>query len=407
MKAFREKLAIVIGGLIVFVFINVLSNYKSKASLKVEITIPENTHSYTRIETSSLIKKAAFNLLFEVKNQHLFDALFEKIETNQKESEFEKLNVNPLKAIEIIELNSNPSLMIARMSAANSNIKTDCKWNNLNVFQHEAYIYISENKKAILTLISDLKKQPKKFLLLPEDIIRCVFENGTKKIQKIQFKKNGIYVTNSSENNQRYKVLKPSGFHYSGAFDGKSLQTQLKKIPYLNKCNLEQISRVSLNYEGFEFTDTDSLPGIPKLDILLSFNSPTLAKPFIQQLFVIANKKLISNERYFDLGASKLYFHQESPTQVYLSTQHETAFFTTTRNSSLILGDLNDLTHIENAGWKAAILELLPGFTATKNFFSHFEPIEHHLTNKKETFILKTKQNKNLYESLFSWLLAF
>lgn len=407
MKAFREKFAIITIGLFVFVLIITLTRSAKKSATKENITLTKSTQTYTRIETSRLLKKAVFNLLFEVKNQPLFDALLAKIENSQEDSDLEKLNINPIEAIEIIEVNSETPVMIIRMAAANPILKTKLKWNNLYVIQDESFIYFSENKNAILEFIQDLKSQTKEIQLVSEDIIRYSFENGTKQIQKIRFKKNGIYVTTTGKSKKKYTVLKPSGFHYSGAFEGKSLQSQLKKVPYLNKCHLEHISRISLNYEGFEFTDNDSVPGIPKLDVLLSFNSPTDAKPFLQQLVDLANKKLISNERYFDLGTNKLYFHQESPTQIYLSTEHETAFITTTNNQSLILGDLNELTRIENAGWKAAVLEMLPGFSATKHFFTEFEPIKHQLSDQKETFVLKTKKNKNLYESIFTWLLAF
>lgn len=408
MKAFREKLAIILIALIGFITITVLSKSSSKKNdSKIIINVPMNVVSYTRINTEQIFKKAIFNLLFDVKNQNMFDELRIKIENSQSDSEFSDLNINPLEPIELFELGGENPALITRMKAAIPNANTNLKWNEMYFITKGEFTYVAKNKKSISIFIGSLNKDGRSLQVHTADIARYSLENNKFSEQQIQFKKDGIHILANSIKNEPITVLKPSGFHYSGAFEGKTMQKELKKIPYVEKLDLSQINRISLNYEGLKFTDNDSVPAIPKLDLLVTFQKETEAKAFIQQFIDLSDKKLSIIDNKILLGESVIYYHQESPEMIYLSTQHETAFLTKSNSKTLVLGDLNNLTLIENAGWKAAVLNILPGFSATKNFFSNFEPIRQKDLAGKEQFELKTKPNKNLYEALFTWILAF
>jgi len=154
-------------------------------------------------------------------------------------------------------------------------------------------------------------------------------------------------------------------------------------------------------------TENDSIIGIPKIDLLLTFNQKTKVDSLISDLmkqlhvgFSIKNNELL-------LGKEKLYFSQISPETIYLSTLNQDAKIINTNHSFKIAGNLNLLTKLENAGWKGMLIEVIPVFKSIKKLLQTTKKVEFKKVNSNSyEIIIPLKENKNVYHELLKFALS-
>jgi hypothetical protein len=217
-----------------------------------------------------------------------------------------------------------------------------------------------------------------------------------------------LYITHYFQKQQL--LLKESGFHISFPVEyGIQIDEQLQQIPILPRINFpfKEIRHVSVNYNGFKFTENDSIIGIPKIDLLISFNQKMKVDSLILNLmkqlhvgFSIKNNELL-------LGKEKLYFSQISPETIYLSTLNQDAKIIKTNHSFKIAGNLNLLTKLENAGWKGMLIEVIPVFKSTKKLLQTTKKVEFKKVNSNSyEIIIPLKENKNVYHELLKFALS-
>jgi hypothetical protein len=198
--------------------------------------------------------------------------------------------------------------------------------------------------------------------------------------------------------------LKPSGIHSSF-----SLQKLVLGIPsdYLKNLDfLKKIQYVSLNYAGFELEDEGEILGVPKFDVLLTFKNQQNAEDFINKIQSKYNLPILKNDNGYSIGSKKIFIQQVSDKIIYLSTQKSQALFTNSYEPFQFEGDLKMLTKIENSGWSSLVLDLIPGYQASKNLFESTDHLSMKRIDKQTSKIdLKFKKDENVYHSFLKLFL--
>ena len=413
MNKIKEISVFVIFGLILF-SINSITKKKPSEKQKTIISLPNNTVQYSRIEGLQLLKKIIYNELFVIKDQLIFEKL-KSIAENQDENDFSlsDLNIDMAAPIELININiDGENYSIIRMRSTEKGIGGKFSIPYFET-ENEKCFLIEGDKKNIKSLRKEFSKSFNYTLKSKRDISVLNFENK-KLIQSsiISFQKRQIKVDLNHNQNQQKKhlLLKESGFHFSFPVEkGIDVEEQLKQIPILPRINFpfKEIRHISANYYGFKFTENDSIIGIPKIDLLLTFNEKTKVDSLISDLmkqlhvgFSIQNDELL-------LGKEKLYFSQISPKTIYLSTLNQDAKIIKTYHSFKIDGDLKLLTKLENAGWKGMLIEVIPIFKSTKKLLQSTKNVEFKKVNGTSYEILiPMKENKNVYHELLKLVLS-
>jgi hypothetical protein len=162
-----------------------------------------------------------------------------------------------------------------------------------------------------------------------------------------------------------------------------------------------------MNYYGFKFPSDDTIIGVPKIDLLLTFQNPTKIDSLILDLKrqLKFDYPIVGNEiRY---GKERLYFQQISTKTIYLSSLNPKAQLTTTSHPFYIKGDLNLLTKMENAGWKGMFIEVLPMFKSTKKLLKKTNSIQYFQTASNEhTIVIPMTKNHDVYHELILYILS-
>ena len=206
------------------------------------------------------------------------------------------------------------------------------------------------------------------------------------------------------KNKQESQRLKPSGIHSTF-----SLQKLVSEIPsdYLkNLALLKKIEFVSLNYRGFELEDEGDILGVPKFDVLLTFKKQQNAEDFINKIKSKYNLPILKNDNGYSIGLKKIFLQQVSDKIIYLSTQKTQALFTNSYEPFQFEGDLKMLTKIDNSGWSSLVLDLIPGYQASKNLFESTDHLNMKRISDNTTEIhLKFKKEENVYNSFIKLFL--
>ena len=413
MNKIKEIIVFVIFGLILF-SINSITKKNPSLKQKTTISLPINTVQYTRIESAQLIKKIIYNELFVVKDQLVIEKL-KKLTKNQDENDFSvsDLNIDMAAPIELININidgENYSIIRIRSTEKGIGGKFSIPYFET---ENEKCFLIEGNKKKIKSIKKHFLNSFNYSLTSRKDV--AIFNFDNKKLvqsSSISMQKNQIKVV-INENQKKQKkqlLLKESGFHFSFPIeDGIQIDEQLQLIPILPRINFpfKEIRHISGNYSGFKFTENDSIIGIPKIDLLLTFNQKTKVDSLISDLmkqlhvgFSIKNNELL-------LGKEKLYFSQISPETIYLSTLNQDAKIINTNHSFKIAGNLNLLTKLENAGWKGMLIEVIPVFKSTKKLLQTTKKVEFKKVNSNSyEIIIPLKENKNVYHELLKFALS-
>jgi hypothetical protein len=413
MNKLKEITVFVIFGLILFA-INSITQKKPSEKLETSISLPINTVQYSRIESVQLLKKFLYNELFVVKGQLVLEKL-KTIAKNQDESNFSAsdLNIDFAAPIELIAIKMNgENFSIIRIKATKSGIEGE---SSIPYFQteNEKCFIIEGDKKKIKSLKKEFSKSFNYSLKSKRDISVLNFEHkkltqsSTISIQQKQIK---IALDHNQNQQKKQLLLKESGFHFSFPVEkGIDVEEQLKQIPILPRINFpfKEIRHISANYYGFKFTENDSIIGIPKIDLLLTFNQKTKVDSLISDLMKQLHVGFLIDKNSVILGKEKLYFSQISPKTIYLSSQTSVPSIVKSTNPIKLSGNLNLLTKLENAGWKGMLIEVIPIFKSTKKLLQSTKNVEFKKVNATSYEILIPMQkNKNVYHELLKLALS-
>lgn len=413
MNKLKEITVFVIFGIILFA-INSITQKKPSEKLETSISLPINTVQYSRIESVQLLKKFLFNELFVVKDRLVIEKL-KTIAKNQDESNFSAsdLNIDFAAPIELIAIKMNgENFSIIRIKSTKSGIEGEFSIPYFETENEKCFI-IEGDKKNIISLKKEFSKSFDYSLKSKRDISVLSFEN--KKLTQsstisIQQKHIKIALNHKQNQPKNHFILKESGFHFSFPVDeGIAIEEQLKKIPILPRINFpfKEIRHISANYYGFKFTENDSILGIPKIDLLLTFKHNTEVDSLISNLMKQLNVNFLIDKNSIILGKEKLYFSQVSPKTIYLSSQTSVPSIVKSNNSIKLSGDLNLLTKLENAGWKGMLIEVIPVFKSTKKLLQTTKKVEFKKINATSYEILiPVKENKNVYHELLKLALS-
>jgi hypothetical protein len=413
MNKLKEITVFVIFGIILFA-INSITQKKPSEKLETSISLPINTVQYSRIESVQLLKKFLYNELFVVKDQLVLEKL-KTIAKNQDESNFSAsdLNIDFAAPIELIAIKMNgENFSIIRIKSTKSGIEGKFSIPYFETENEKCFI-IEGDKKNIKSLKKEFSKSFDYSLKSKRDISVLSFENKKlTQLSTISIQQKHIKIALNHKQNQpkNHFILKESGFHFSFPVDeGIAIEEQLKKIPILPRINFpfKEIRHISANYYGFKFTENDSILGIPKIDLLLTFKHNTEVDSLISNLMKQLNVNFLIDKNSIILGKEKLYFSQVSPKTIYLSSQTSVPSIVKSNNSIKLSGDLNLLTKLENAGWKGMLIEVIPVFKSTKKLLQTTKKVEFKKINATSYEILiPVKENKNVYHELLKLALS-
>jgi len=413
MNKIKEISFLVIFGLILF-SINSIAKRKTSEKQKTIISLPTNTVQYTRIESVQLLKKFIYNELFAIKDQLVLEKL-KSISKNKDENDFSvsNLNIDMAAPIELININKDgENYSIIRMKSNKKGIEGKFYLPYFET-ENEKCFLIAGNKKNIKSLKKHFSKSFKYSLESKKDI--SIFNFNNKKLVRsssISIQKNQIkLITNEMQQVQNKQLLlKESGFHFSFPIeDGIQMNEQMQQIPILPKINFpfKDIRHISGNYSGFKFTENDSIIGIPRIDLLISFNQKTKVDSLILNLMKQLNVEFPIQNNQLSFGKETLYFSQITPKIIYLSTRNSTPKLEKSSHPIKIAGDLTQLTKLENAGWKGMLIEVIPVFKSTKKILQSAKNVEFKKINiHSYEILIPMKKNKNVYHELLKFVLS-
>jgi hypothetical protein len=413
MNKIKEISILVIFGLILF-SINSITKRKTSEKQKTIISLPINTVQYTRIESIHLLKKFIYNELFVIKDQLVLEKL-KSISKNQDENEFSvsNFNIDITAPIELININLvGENYSIIRIKSNKKGIEGKFYLPYFETESEKCFL-IKGDKKNIKSLKKQFSKSFKYSLESKKDI--AIFNFDNKKLvqsSSISIQKNQIkMIINEKQHLQKKQLLlQESGFHFSFPVeDGFQMNEQLQQIPILPKINFpfKEIRYISANYYGFKFTENDSIIGIPKIDLLLTFKHKTNVDSLISNLMKQLNVDFSIDKNSIILGREKLYFSQVNPKTIYLSFKASVPSIVRSNNPIKLSGDLNLLTKLENAGWKGMLIEIIPVFKSTKKLLQTTKKVEFKKVNATSyEIIIPMKENKNVYHELLKLALS-
>jgi hypothetical protein len=413
MNKLKEIAVFVIFGLILF-GINSITQKKTFEKKENSISLPINTVQYTRIESVQLLKKFLYNELFVIKDQLLIEQL-QSITKNQDEGDLSisDLNIDFSSPIELISIKlSRENYSIIRIRSTKSGIEGEFSIPYFET-ENEKCFLIEGDKKNIKSLKKEFSKSFNYSLKSKIDISVLNFKNK-RLIQSsnisIQQKQIKIILNHKQNQHKNHLLLKESGFHFSFPVDeGIDVEEKLKQIPILPRINFpfKEIRHISANYYGFKFTENDSIIGIPKIDLLLTFKHNTKVDSLISNLLKQLNVDFSIDKNMMKLGKEKLYFSQINPKTIYLSSQTRVPSIVKNNNPIKLSGDLNLLTKLENAGWKGMLIEVIPVFKSTKKLLQSTKNVKFKKVNATTyEIIIPVKENKNVYHEFLKLVLS-
>jgi hypothetical protein len=145
---------------------------------------------------------------------------------------------------------------------------------------------------------------------------------------------------------------------------------------------------------------------VPKFDVLLTFKKQQNAEDFINKIQSKYNLPILKNDNGYSIGSKKMFLQQVSDKIIYLSTQKTQALFTNSYEPFQFEGDLKMLAKIDNSGWSSLVLDLIPGYQASKNLFESTDYLKMKRTTDNTTEIhLKFKKEENVYNSFIKLFL--
>ena len=403
---------------IVFAFLLIamitLPEKKKVQDIHLTFYLPNNTLNHFYIDALSIIKNSVFDELFVVKDAQVVKEtidFFKKVKTNTK-TKFTTIGIDFFSPIEIIGMtlkSENIILVRANLASKEKFEKNSHKLGLKNfVLNNECYIVLKGDINT-QNLKSDIKNNLFKFSTSreSEDIIWSQFKDKHLiQDQKIIISSREIIakIRGIKKNKQESKRLKPSGIHSSF-----SLQKLVSEIPrdYLKNLGfLQKIQSVSLNYRGFELEDEGEILGVPKFDVLLTFKKQQNTEDFINKIQSKYNLPILKKDYTYSIASKTLFFNQVSDKIIYLSTQNQKALLMNSNEPFEFEGDLKMLTKIENSGWSSLVLDLIPGYQASKNLFESTDHLKMKRTTDNTTEIhLKFKKEENVYHSFIKLFL--
>ena len=114
-------------------------------------------------------------------------------------------------------------------------------------------------------------------------------------------------------------------------------------------------------------------------------------------------------EQEVRMGSQEIFFKRTSPKTLYICSDKQvfcpngTPNITRCQTGFLCKGDLGRLTSIKNTGWAGLVLDMIPAFRASKEFFDGTKEVKSSNYGIEITF----KPEKNVLHELLKTLVVF
>jgi hypothetical protein len=413
MLKIKEILSCIVLAFLLIAMISIPEKKKIQ-NKQISFSLPKNTVQHCFIDPLPIIKNSLFDELFIVKDAQVVKEVIDLLKKSKsnKKTKFTTIGIDFFSSLELIEMNyENQNIILFRSNLeSKEKFKKTSQKLGLKTFliNNQGYIILKGDINTH-NLRSNIENNEFKYSTsrLNDDIILSQFKDNIL-IQERKFfltsNKITAIIKGIKENIQVRKSLKPSGIHSSF-----SLQKLVLGIPsdYLKNLDfLKKIQYVSLNYAGFELEDEGEILGVPKFDVLLTFKNQQNAEDFINKIQSKYNLPILKNDNGYSIGSKKIFIQQVSDKIIYLSTQKTQALFTNSYEPFQFEGDLKMLTKIENSGWSSLVLDLIPGYQASKNLFESTDYLSMKRIDKQTSKIdLKFKKDENVYHSFLKLFL--
>lgn len=399
---------------IAFLLIALVSIPKKKEDKNktISLTLPKNTLQHCYVDPFPIFINCIFDELFIIQDAQVIKDAKNLINNLNQTKNITDLGVDFGSPLELIEMNFDQnSIVLLRAKIVNSKkFKENFRKQVVKCFFIDQQAYFTLNDKInVKKLINKIEKTSISINIRNPggDVILSQFKNN-KVIQRhrlhmsseeISLKINGLV-----KNKKSHVRLNPAGMHSTFL-----LQKLVSRLPnnYLKEISfLKIIQNVSINYYGFELEDEGEVIGVPKFDLLLTFQSNQNCNVFLDALQKTYNIPIVKTDSSYKIGSQNLFLKQVNKKIIYFSTKIKNEELNKSSELFQFEGDLKMLTKIENSGWKGLVLDFIPGYQASKDLLETTDILSMKRINKNTSVIkVSFKKDENTYHSFLKLLL--
>lgn len=384
---------------LILIFFMAGYNVNTPVSNSFEVSVPQNTILYARVNPSDLLQNFILYSIFDTKDQALFDKFKDKLANS--ETDINNYGIDFKSNIEFFLLNNkkgiNPfiKIRITNKSEFNKTFET------LNYKFHDDFAYISFKNENIDSFFfqNDFRQitiEKDDFLTFLEFNSEGVYSKTYSRFFNNELRIFSEFVSES----KTHKFLDPNK-GLSVAFE---ISDEIKKL-ISNSFNITEktfnIDYINLNYRGFSFKKIGNFIGVPDVDILLEFENETSIIEWSENILKYFEIPYLKFEDHFYIGDQKLNFKQLDSKSAIVGFNDEFIFSRKLVSPRFIEGSLGSLTMMKNEGLYAFVFALIPGFNQIKSMLNSFAPIETKtLNNHTVELKVESKDKKNFYQLL-------
>ena len=406
MKKVREIVAVLFLLSLITLFFVLRSSTNENHTKNLTTELPSSTIYYMQFNAIEFFKEMSAIALFNVRDQEFFTRLKEKIDRKKEDSSpWMNMGVDIQAPIELLvcDIDDKPIVFLRFKVIDYTEFQNFTKEMNRLSYVIENYGYVPIQSLKEKTNVSRFLQHQFQFefeIKNPGELLIFEFEKGSHMgTHTVNHEESEISIFSSQNKTKFSSRLIPDGNGIE--FSWKPTPTEKK---WLTKEDtslhsfISSIDYISASYSGFKFIDDNSLPGIPKGYLILSFSNPVLISTVLSNVSRIINSgslEIRDHQLIFSNNIS-LYCHALSPKTFALSFSSTPPKIKELYVSTKYFGgSLNAILNFENTGYYQYVIDAIPGKRELQRLLSSIQRIKFENSNDFEgkTTIIIEKPN--------------
>lgn len=395
MKKVREIVAVLFLLSLITLFFVLRSSTNENHTKNLTIELPSSTIYYMQFNAIEFFKEMSAIALFNVRDQEFFTRLKEKIDRKKEDSSpWMNMGVDIQAPIELLvcDIDDEPIVFLRFKVIDYTEFQNFAKEMNRLSYVIENYGYVPIQSLKEKTNVSRFLQHQFQFefeIKNPGELLIFEFEKGSHMgTHTVNHEESEISIFSSQNKTKFSSRLIPDGNGIE--FSWKPTPTEKK---WLTKEDtslhsfISSIDYISASYSGFKFIDDNSLPGIPKGYLILSFSNPVLISTVLSNVSRIINSgslEIRDHQLIFSNNIS-LYCHALSPKTFALSFSSTPPKIKELYVSTKYFGgSLNAILNFENTGYYQYVIDAIPGKRELQRLLSSIQRIKFENSNDFE-----------------------
>ena len=395
MKKVREIVAVLFLLSLITLFFVLRSSTNENHTKNLTIELPSSTIYYMQFNAIEFFKEMSAIALFNVRDQEFFTRLKEKIDRKKEDSSpWMNMGVDIQAPIELLvcDIDDEPIVFLRFKVIDYTEFQNFTKEMNRLSYVIENYGYVPIQSLKEKTNVSRFLQHQFQFefeIKNPGELLIFEFEKGSHMgTHTVNHEESEISIFSSQNKTKFSSRLIPDGNGIE--FSWKPTPTEKK---WLTKEDtslhsfISSIDYISASYSGFKFIDDNSLPGIPKGYLILSFSNPVLISTVLSNVSRIINSGFLEirdHQLIFSNNIS-LYCHALSPKTFALSFSSTPPKIKELYVSTKYFGgSLNAILNFENTGYYQYVIDAIPGKRELQRLLSSIQRIKFENSNDFE-----------------------